>query len=281
MTPASTPSLSDRLSQDVLSLIATLRSPWTWLLVGGLIVLVVGAWRLRVHVSQDRRLTTRVRAVLSASLNAITVAVIAVVVTWFLWRRAPLLLGISLAVLAAAIGFGIAVRSRAWIWGLVMIWRGRLRIGDRLTFGTIQGHVTDVGIVGITVETDDGARVFVPNAKLSTDAFSVASPQEVHPALIVLRLPDRELADADLETLRRIGALCPYRQNGSTVSVEASDDLHSVTVAFRSWSEQGAALASDHVKRAFAQTTANLDDHSTSTGISNELSTDGGNTRSV
>lgn len=251
--PAPSPqSLADRLSSDVVSLIGTLRSPWTWILTLALVALVIGAWRLRLAVSQDRRLTPRVRAVASASINAATVAIVAVVVTWFLWRRAPLLLGISLAVLAAAAGFGIAIRGRAWIWGLVMIWRGRVRIGDRLRFGAIDGNVVDVGIFGIAVIGDDGARVFVPNAKLSADTFSVASPEEVHPAQITVRMADREITDEELEILRRIGALCPYRQSTGVVAVEPSSDRHTVMVTFRSWSEEGAKLARDHIQHAFA-----------------------------
>jgi small-conductance mechanosensitive channel len=251
VTPAPEPGLADRLSSDVVSLIATLRSPWTWLLTVALVALVIGAWRLRIAVGQDRRLTPRVRAVASASLNAATVAVVAVVVTWFLWRRAPLLLGISLAVLAAAAGFGIAVRGRAWVWGLVMIWRGRVKIGDRLRFGAIDGNVADVGIFGITVVSDDGARVFVPNAKLSSDTFSVASPEEVHPAEIVVRSTNGEMSDVELETLRRIGTLCPYRQSGGVVTVEPDADRRAAVVTFRSWSEEGAKLAREHVQRAF------------------------------
>jgi small-conductance mechanosensitive channel len=251
MTDTPQAGLADRLSSDVVSLIAALKSPWTWILTLILAAVVVGAWRVRIAVSQDRRLTPRVRAVASASLNAATVGVIAVVLAWFLWGRAPLLLGISLAVLAAAAGFGIAIRGRAWVWGLVMIWRGRIRIGDRLRFGTIDGNVADVGIFGITVVADDGARVFVPNAKLSSDTFSVASPEEVHPAEIVVRSLDREITDSELETLRRIGTLCPYRQSGGIVTVESSSDRRSATVTFRSWSEEGAKLARDHVQRAF------------------------------
>jgi small-conductance mechanosensitive channel len=251
VTDTAQPGLADRLSSDVVSLIAALKSPWTWILTLTLVAVIVGAWRVRLAVSQDRRLTPRVRAVASASINAATVGVVAVVGAWFLWGRAPLLLGVSLAVLAAAAGFGIAVRGRAWVWGLVMIWRGRVKIGDRLRFGAIDGNVVDVGIFGITVVADDGARVFLPNAKLSSDTFSVASPEEVHPAEIVVRPSDREVTDDDLEMLRQIGALCPYRQSGGIVSVEASPDRRSATVTFRSWSEEGAKLARDHVQRAF------------------------------
>jgi hypothetical protein len=251
--------LADHLSSDVVSLMGALRSPWTWILAVALVALVVGAWRLRLAVSQDRRLTPRVRAVASASLHAATVAVVAVILTWFLWRQAPLLLGISLAVLAAAAGFGIAIRGRAWVWGLVMIWRGRIRIGDRLRFGTIDGNVMDVGIFGISVVSDDGARVFVPNSKLSGDTFSVASPEEVHPAEITVRMADRELTDLDFETLRRIGALCPYKQAGGGMTIEPSRDGRSATVTFRSWSEEGAKLARDHVQRAFVAATMDRD----------------------
>lgn len=265
--PVNGTSLADRLSSDVVSLIGTLRSPWTWLLTLVLVALVLGAWRLRLALGQDRRLTPHVRAIASASVNAATVVFVAVVITWFLWRRAPLLLGISLSVLAAAVGVGIAIHGRALIWGLVMIWRGRIRIGARLRFGTSDGHVVDVGIFGITVVSADGARVFVPNAKLAREAFSVASPEEVHPALITVRV-DREITDADLETLRRIGTLCPYRQNGGIVSVEPSADRHGASISFRSWSEEGATLAREHVQRTFAAaaiTPAGSDDVRSST----------------
>lgn len=250
------PSLADRLSSDVVSLMATLRSPWTWLLTLAVVAFVIGAWRARLAVSQDRRLTPRVRAVSSASINAATVAIVTVVMTWFLWQRAPLLLGISLAALAAVAGVGIAVRGRAWIWGLAMIWRGRIRIGDRLRFGSIEGTVADAGIFGITVVSDEGARAFVPNAKLSGETFSVASPEEVHPAEIQVRVPGRELTNDELETLRRIGALCPYRQSSADVVVTTGGDGRSASVTFRSWSEEGAKLARDHVRDAFAAATS-------------------------
>lgn len=251
MTPAE-PTFADRLSADVRSLIETLSSPWTWILTFVLIAMLFGAWRLRLAIGQQRRLTPRVRAIASASLNAATVAVVAIVAIWFLWRRAPLLLGISLAVLAGAGGLGIALRGRAWVWGLAMIWRGRVRIGDRLRFGTVDGVVTDVGIFGITVVSDDGARAFVPNAKLAGDTFSVASPEEAHPAEITVHAAGIELCDADLEQLRRIAALCPYRHSGGVVSVETSSDRRSATVTFRSWSEEGTQLARAHVREAFA-----------------------------
>lgn len=249
-----TPSFVDRLSSDVVSLIETLRSPWTWIVTLGLVAFVVATARIRVAVSQDRRLTPRVRAVASASIHAAALFVAAVVVASFFWKRAPLLLGISLAVFAAVAGFGIAIRGRAWVWGLVMIWRGRIRIGDRLRLGTIEGSVADAGIFGITVLSDDGARVFVPNATLSIETFSVASPEEVHPAEIVVRRGGCELTEEDLEMLRRIAALCPYRQSGGGVTVAASTDRRSATVTFRASSEEGANLARSHVQQVFAST---------------------------
>jgi small-conductance mechanosensitive channel len=256
MTDPTTPGFADRLSSDVVSLIHTLRSPWTWIVTLTLVAFVVAAARIRLAVSQDRRLTPRVRAVASATINGATLLIAAVVVASFFWKRAPLLLGISLAVLAAAAGFGIAIRGRAWVWGLVTIWRGRIRIGDRLRFGAIEGSVADAGIFGITVLSDHGARVFVPNAKLSTETFSVASPEEVHPAEIVVRRGGRELTDPDLEVLRRIGALCPYRQSGEVVTVVASADRRSALVSFRAWSEEGVSLARAHVQQAFVASTA-------------------------
>lgn len=248
--------LADRLAHDASALIAALRSPWTWLLAGALVVLALGAWRLRQLLEQDRRFTPRVRAAVSVSINAVTAAVVAVVVAWFLWERAPLLLGISLAVLAAAVGIGVGIRGRAWAWGLATIWRGRMKLGDRLRFGAIDGRVADIGLFGVTVIADDGARVFVPNAKLAGDTFSVASPEEVHPAEITVRAEDRELTEADLEALRRIGALCPYRQSGGVVTVALGADRRAATVCFRSWSEEGARLAREHVQRAFAAAAA-------------------------
>jgi hypothetical protein len=259
VTGPATPSFADRLSSDVVSLIHTLRSPWTWIVTLALVAFVVAASRIRLGVSQDRRLTPRVRAVVSASINAATILIATVVVASFFWKRAPLLLGISLAVLAAAAGFGIAIRGRAWVWGLVMIWRGRIRIGDRLRFGAIEGNVSDAGIFGITVLSDDGARVFVPSAKLSMETFSGASPEEVHPAEIVVRVGGRELTDPEVETLRRIGALCPYRQSGGAVTVAVSSDRRAATVSFRAWSEEGASLARDHVRQAFAAASTTAD----------------------
>lgn len=253
--------LAEQLARDGSALIAALRSPWTWLLAAALVVLMLGAWRARRLIEQDRRLAPRVRELATASIHAASVAVLAIAVAWFLWRRAPLFLGIALAALAAAAGLGVGLRGRAWVWGLATIWRGRVRIGDRLRLGAIDGRVADVGLFGVLVIGDDGARVLVPHGKLAGEAFSVASPEEVHPAEAAVRAAgDRELTEADLEALRRIGALCPYRQQGGVVAVTLAADRRSAAVAFRSWSEEGARLAREHVQRAFAAAEAEAAD---------------------
>jgi small-conductance mechanosensitive channel len=229
-----------------------LAEPLAWLLAAALVAAVVGTWRLRRALGLNRRLTPRVRSAVSASLNAGTVALVIVVVAWFLWQRAPLLLGISLAALAAAAGLGVGLRGRAWIWGLAAIWRGRIKISDRLRFDSIDGTVVEVGIFGVKVVTDEGAQVFIPTAKLAGDPFEVASPEQVHPAEITVRSADGELTDDDVEILRRIATLSPYRQSGSLVAIQLAGDRRSATVEFRCWSEGGARLASAQVQRAFA-----------------------------
>lgn len=244
--------LAGRLSSDTRAVIASLRSPVTWLVALAVLAVVAGAWRARRALARDRRLAPRVRVLVLASLDAMTVTLVALVTAWFLWRRAPLLLAVALAVLAAAAGLMAGVRARAWLWSLTMLWRGQVRIGDRLRFGDVDGSVIDVGLFGITVLGADGGRVFVPSARMAGNTFSVASPEKVHPAAVDVRAAEGELSDDDVDLLRRIAALCPYRQRGGVVTVALAPDRRSATVGFRSWSAEGADMAHHQIRRAFA-----------------------------
>ncbi|HET7544469.1 MAG TPA: mechanosensitive ion channel domain-containing protein [Polyangiaceae bacterium] len=147
--------------------------------VGEVVVLVLGAV-LAVGLAKLVRLLLEEDVVsrfdVSASTRQVTSlsAYYAVLLLGFflVLAAAGIELG-KLTVLAGAfgvgIGFGLQNVVQNFIAGLLLLFGGPIKIGDKIQIGDLNGEVRSIGFRASTVRTWQGAEVIVPNAKLIAD----------------------------------------------------------------------------------------------------------------
>ena len=71
--------------------------------------------------------------------------------------------------LGVGIGFGLQNVVQNFIAGLLLLFGGPIKIGDKIQIGELTGEVRSIGFRASTVRTWQGAEVIVPNAKLIAD----------------------------------------------------------------------------------------------------------------
>ena len=102
----------------------------------------------------------------------------------------------SSAVLGIIVGFASQQTLSNFVAGVLIALTQPVRLGDRVTYGGVNGVIEEIGVMYTFIRTADGTRLVVPNSKLSSDPIlnsSIRSRETV--AEITLQLP---LA-ADLE----------------------------------------------------------------------------------
>jgi len=147
--------------------------------VGEVVVLVLGAL-LAVGLARLVRLLLEEDIVSRLDLSASTAQVASLtvyyVVLLFGFFLALAAAGIALGkftVLAGAfgvgIGFGLQNVVQNFIAGLLLLFGGPIKVGDKIQMGDLIGEVRSIGFRASTVRTGQGAEVIVPNAKLIAD----------------------------------------------------------------------------------------------------------------
>ncbi|HZQ89853.1 MAG TPA: mechanosensitive ion channel family protein [Gaiellaceae bacterium] len=102
----------------------------------------------------------------------------------------------SSAVLGIIVGFASQQTLSNFVAGILIALTQPVRLGDRVTYGGVDGVIEEIGVMYTFIRSADGTRLVVPNSKLSSDPIlnsSIRSRETV--AEITLQLP---LA-ADLE----------------------------------------------------------------------------------
>jgi small-conductance mechanosensitive channel len=81
----------------------------------------------------------------------------------------------SSAILALVIGYAAQPTLANFIAGVFIAFQQPVRIGDRIDAAGASGTVEDVGLTYTRVRAADGARYFLPNAKLASDTIRNAT----------------------------------------------------------------------------------------------------------
>jgi len=71
--------------------------------------------------------------------------------------------------LGVGIGFGLQNVVQNFVAGLLLLFGGPIKIGDKIQIGDLTGEVRAIGFRASTVRTYQGAEVIVPNSKLIAD----------------------------------------------------------------------------------------------------------------
>jgi potassium efflux system protein len=71
--------------------------------------------------------------------------------------------------LGVGIGFGLQNVVQNFVAGILLLFGGPIKIGDKIQIGELTGEVRAIGFRASTVRTYQGAEVIVPNSKLVAD----------------------------------------------------------------------------------------------------------------
>lgn len=77
----------------------------------------------------------------------------------------------SSAVLALIIGFASQRTLANFVAGILIALTQPVRLGDRVSYGGIDGVVEDIGVTYTFIRAADGSRLVVPNDKLASDTI--------------------------------------------------------------------------------------------------------------
>src|SRR5437660_8825590 len=108
----------------------------------------------------------------------------------------------SSAVLALVVGFASQRTLANFVAGILIAITQPVRLGDRVSYGGVDGLIEDIGVTYTFIRTTDGSRLVVPNDKLASDTiinFSIRNRETL--AEITVQLP----LSCDLEAA--VGAL--------------------------------------------------------------------------
>jgi small-conductance mechanosensitive channel len=109
----------------------------------------------------------------------------------------------SSAVLALIIGFASQQTLSNFVAGILIALTQPVRLGDRVTYGGVDGVVEEIGVMYTFIRAVDGTRLVVPNSKLSSDPILNSSIRNRETfAEITLQLPLTADLRAAVDALR-------------------------------------------------------------------------------
>ena len=102
---------------------------------------------------------------------------------------------------AVALGFALKDVAASFVAGLLLLFDGPFRVGDRVTFGDTYGEVVSIGLRAVRLKTLDDNLVTIPNSRFITEVVSSGNAG----ALDMMVVSDFHIAlDADIVKAREI-----------------------------------------------------------------------------
>ncbi|PRP90046.1 Mechanosensitive ion channel [Enhygromyxa salina] len=227
-----------------------------WVLAWAGPAIVRTTWRL--GIDPRRRL-----GLLSSGLRVAGLLVGVAGVLRPIFVRAPTLgvLAIVLAVMLA--GFIAPTQLRNLTSGLSLATRSRLREGDLVTIGELEGTVRDVGLLRIGLRTVDGGVTHVPASDFDRVAVTVGSRRAAVPIEArVVAGPGFD--ERGLERLRRALWMCVYRRAGSDLRITHDPETRRVGVRMDTWAAMSEVEVERHVRALLIELTQGAAEPATS-----------------
>jgi len=133
----------------------------------------------------------------------------------------------SSAVLGLIVGFASQQTLSNFVAGILIALTQPIRLGDRVTYGGVDGVIEEIGVMYTFIRAADGTRLVVPNSKLSSDPILNSSIRNRETlAEITLQLPLTADLRAAVDVLREeVG-----KEDRPDVAVTALDGNATVTV---------------------------------------------------
>lgn len=160
----------------------------------------------------------------------------------------------SSAVIALVLGLAAQTTLSNFAAGILIAFTQPLRLGDGVSVAGASGTVEEIGLTYTTIRAGDGARYFVPNAKLASDTIRNATiATSEHLAAVRVSVPLSADLDRVLGLLadeaRKAPEAVPEREPNATVSqLEATAAI--VTVEAWARTEEEAVALAAHVRES-------------------------------
>jgi small-conductance mechanosensitive channel len=171
-----------------------------------------------------------------------------------LFGRAPTLgvMAILVALVLAAVIAPMQLRNLAS--GLALSTRMRLREGDLLRIGELEGSVRDIGLLRVELRTVDGGITQIPASEFDRLPVSVGRRRAAVP-IEAEAIVGPDFDEAALERLRRALWLCVYRRANTDVRVAHDPQSHRVVVRMDTWAATSVAEVERHVRALLVERT--------------------------
>lgn len=161
---------------------------------------------------------------------------------------APTIAAAGAVLVAFGLAFGLGIRAQTWLLGWALLLGGRVRVGDHLEVGGIQGVVERLGLLRVLLRTDEGARVVMPTRALTERAVTLSAPDQTVP--VDLRLVfDSPLDARSLQRARVLASLCPYR-SWHVDPIVTTEGPRELRVRLQTWSTDAASAAEGFLRDA-------------------------------
>ena len=171
--------------------------------------------------------------------------------------RAPTF-GLAAVVITLALAGLIApMQLRNLASGLSLATRSRLREGDLVTIGALEGTVRDIGLLRVSLRTVDGGITHVPAADFEREAVTVGSRRAAVP-IEARVLTGPSFDDAALERLRRALWLSPFRRAGTEPQIRVDVDSGRVEVRIDTWAAISPVEVERHLRALMLELTDGL-----------------------
>lgn len=163
------------------------------------------------------------------------------------FTHAPTLGLASVAIALALAGFVAPMQLRNLASGLSLATRSRLREGDLVTIGALEGTVRDIGLLRISLRTVDGGLTHVPAADFEREAVTVGSRRAAVPidAKVIAGVG---FDDRAIERLRRALWLSPYRRASTDPQVNVDVETGRVEVRMDTWAATSTVEVERHLR---------------------------------
>jgi small-conductance mechanosensitive channel len=161
--------------------------------------------------------------------------------------RAPMLGLVAIIVTLALAGIIAPMQLRNLASGLSLATRSRLREGDLVTVGALEGTVRDIGLLRVSLRTVDGGITHVPAADFEREAVTVGSRNAAVPIEARVSVGP-EFDDRSLDRLRRALWLSPYRRANTEPRLVFDSETGRVEVRLDTWAASSAAEVERHLR---------------------------------
>jgi small-conductance mechanosensitive channel len=157
-------------------------------------------------------------------LQRLVIAILLAIVAWSVLQVFPSTNALARSLLASGavltIFIGIALTGPLSNVGagILLGLSQSVRLGDRITIGDVTGRATEITLMHTVLVTDDGLRVFIPNAQLASSVVtnrSIDDPRRI----VTVRLPLRLGASVD-EARRAVLAAVEGFEHGTDESTK-------------------------------------------------------------